>query len=33
MQCREQLWEIKVEEIKNRTTRLLQRANLNINLP
>ncbi|WP_406676481.1 RsbRD N-terminal domain-containing protein [Moorella sp. ACPs] len=33
MQCREQLWEIKIEEIKNRTTRLLQRANLNINIP
>nr|WP_277998815.1 RsbRD N-terminal domain-containing protein [Moorella sulfitireducens] len=33
MQCREQLWEIKVKEIKNRTSRLLQRANLNVNIP
>ncbi|PRR73623.1 RsbRD N-terminal domain-containing protein [Neomoorella humiferrea] len=33
MQCREQLWKIRVEEFKNRTARLLQRANLNISLP
>jgi hypothetical protein len=33
MQCREQLWELRVGEIKNRTTRLLKRANLNINFP
>lgn len=31
MQCREQLYEIRVKEIKNRVSRLLQRANLNYN--
>ncbi|MGI9952992.1 RsbRD N-terminal domain-containing protein [Moorellaceae bacterium AZ2] len=30
MQCREQLFEIRVKEIKNRTSRLLQRANLEV---
>ncbi|KYH32406.1 RsbRD N-terminal domain-containing protein [Neomoorella mulderi] len=33
MQCREQLWELKVMEIKNRTARILERANLTINFP
>jgi len=33
MQCREQLYDLRVKEFKNRTARLLQRANLSENLP
>lgn len=33
MQCREQLYELRVNEVKNRTHRLLQRANLIAEIP
>jgi len=33
MQCREQLYEIRVDEVKNRSHRLLQRANLLAEIP
>jgi hypothetical protein len=33
MQCREKLYEVRVNEVKNRTFRLLQRANLLAELP
>lgn len=33
MQCREQLYDLRVKEFKNRTARLLQRANLSVNFP
>ncbi|MDN5347216.1 MAG: hypothetical protein PWP65_780 [Clostridia bacterium] len=33
MKCREKIYEIRVNEVKNRTAKLLERANLVLNLP